>query len=96
MSNSPFHNPQSEPLPDANDIEQEFAENESDWQELRDSLASNAPSRPKLNSDKRKLRNLMIGLLVAGLVLGGILSIGLVWTLDRLGLSDPPAVEQQQ
>jgi len=31
-----------------------------------------------------------IGLLLAGLAIGGLLAIGLVWGLNRLNMIDPP------
>lgn len=94
MSNSPFHNPQSDPLPDANDIDREF-QTPSDRPENARNVPISHEAKTQLESDKRKLRNLVIALLAIGLIVGGILSIGLVWTLDRFGLSDPPAAEQQ-
>ena len=52
--------------------------------------------RRQLEADKRTLRNLFIGLLVTGLVIGGILAVGLVWTMNRLGLTDRPTLNQPQ
>ena len=95
MQNSPFHNPQADPLPDANDIEKEF---HSSQMQSNDEYASGTISQARqsqLEADKNKLRNFIIGLLVIGLVVGGILSIGLVWTLNRFDLITPAAVEQQ-
>ena len=43
----------------------------------------------RLASDKRLMRNFIVGLLLFGLVVGGLLSIGVVWSLNRLDLVNP-------
>ncbi|MEM9007970.1 MAG: hypothetical protein AAGE59_31225 [Cyanobacteria bacterium P01_F01_bin.86] len=96
MKNLPFHNSNADPLPDANDIEREMlgAKDRSDEQNHYIDLSD--ASRQRLEADKRMLRNWILGLLLIGLLIGGILAVGLVWTMSRLHLLDPPTLHQQQ
>ena len=87
MEQPPFHNPNSQPLPDANDVEAEFA-NQLEQRHDYDARRS-AASQARLASDKRLMRNFIVGLLLFGLVVGGLLSIGLMWGLNRLDLVNP-------
>jgi hypothetical protein len=93
VNNSPFHDPQQNPLPDANDIEQEAA---SDIEP--DPLQADPPRNPSphVKQDIQKLRNLIIGLLVAGLALGCLVGIGVIFFMKRTGLADPPNSNQGQ
>ncbi len=88
MTNSPFHDPQSNPLPDANDIERE-TDSGIELSDLQDGSSPSSPS-PHIKRDIKRLRNMIIGLLLAGLALGGVLGIGVVILLKRSGLTDPP------
>lgn len=91
MNNSPFHDPQQNPLPDANDIEQEAA---SDMElDSFQAESSRSPS-PHVKKDIQTLRNLIIGLLVTGLALGCVVAIGVVFFMKRTGLTDPPNSNQ--
>jgi hypothetical protein len=95
MEQPPFNNPNSNPLPDANDVERQF----NKYQE-RLPQVHNAEMTPEnqthLQSETRKLRNLFIGLLVGGLLVGGLLSVGLVWTLNRLDMVNPPGLDERR
>ena len=93
MTNSPFHDPQQNPLPDANDIEQEAV----DGLEL-DSSRKAPPHKPSphIERDIKRLRNLIIGLLITGLTLGCIVAIGVAFFMRRTGLADPPNRNQGQ
>lgn len=94
MSNSPFHDPQRNPLPDANDIEQ------SDDSSLElVSSQEDAPTRspsPHIKRDIQRLRDIVIVLLLTGLALGCVVGIGVVIVLKRTGLADPPKPNQGQ
>ncbi|MGB3295213.1 MAG: hypothetical protein WBB01_19695, partial [Phormidesmis sp.] len=68
MSNSPFHDPQRNPLPDANDIEQE-ATGGLELDSFQKSSSTHSPS-PHIKRDIQRLRNVVIGLLLTGLALG--------------------------
>ncbi|MBE9060611.1 hypothetical protein [cf. Phormidesmis sp. LEGE 11477] len=87
MTNSPFHDPRQNPLPDANDIEQEAVGDAG-----LDSLQEGSPRSPSphIKRDIQRLRNLMIGLLLAGLTLGFVVAIGVIFFMKRTGLADPP------
>ncbi|MGF1461371.1 MAG: hypothetical protein ACFBSG_20385 [Leptolyngbyaceae cyanobacterium] len=89
MQQPPFHNPNADPLPDANDVEAEFRNPDPDWQPQESVVDLSPEKRSQIEADKRWLRNLMIGLLVGGLAIGGLLSIGLVWGLNQLDMVDP-------
>lgn len=93
VANSPFHDPHQNPLPDANDIEQEAASGI----ELN-SFEENSPHTPPphIKRDIKRLRNIMIGLLLAGLTLGCIVAIGVAFFMKRTGLADPPNGNQGQ
>lgn len=92
MNNLPFHNSNAKPLPDANDIEREINGPSQDPNQQYEYPMSDA-SKQHLAADKRKLRNFIVGLLVAGLVVGGALSVGLVWVMNQLDLTNPPTIE---
>lgn len=92
MTNSPFHDPQRNPLPDANDIEQEAASGLG-----LDSFQEGSPTRspsPHIKRDIHRLRNIVIGLLLTGLALGCVVGVGAVIFLKRTGLADPPQPNQ--
>lgn len=98
MNNSPFHNANATPLPDANDIERAFLElqpsTDESYEPASDPTARSAASRKQLEADKRRLRNFLLGLLAIGLLVGGILSIGLVWAMGHFNLIEPNRIEQ--
>ena len=92
MTMPPFHDPQRNPLPDANDIEREATDGIEPG-----SLQNSSPTRstsPTLERDKRRLRNIFIGLLLAGLAAGSVMGIGIAIFLKRTGLADPPSPDQ--
>lgn len=91
MQQPPFHNSNREPLPDANDVEAEFRQPDDQWQQDESAIDLSPENRARLDADKRWMRNLIIGLLIAGLAIGGLLAVGLVWGLGRLNMIDPPA-----
>jgi hypothetical protein len=95
MSNAPFHNPNYQPLPDANDISQEFSGGRSP-ETVDQEVFIDPENRSQLEADKRQLRNIMIRLLTIGLVVGGLLAIGLVWTMSRFDLLEPQTIELQE
>lgn len=95
MDQPPFHNPNSDPLPDANDVEAEFRGRREHLEKPYDSQMS-AANRARLQSDTRRLRNFFIGLIVAGLVVGGLLSVGLVWTMHRFDMVNPPTLNENR
>ena len=94
MNNSPFHDPQQNPLPDANDIEQEAA-SDLGLDSLQEDSPASRPS-PHIKKDIRQLRNIVIGLLLTGLTLGCIVGLGVAFFLKRTGLTDPPNPNQGQ
>jgi hypothetical protein len=95
MNQPPFHNPNSNPLADANDVEREFRGPKEPWQEgYRSEL--DEVDRARFESDKRRMRNFIIGLLVLGLTVGGLLSVGLIWGLHRLDMINPPALHESR
>lgn len=96
MKNLPFHNSNAEPLPDANDIEREMLGAQEQVDEQDHYIDLSDESRRRLEADKRTLRNWIIGLLVTGLLIGGVLAVGLVWTMNRLNLLNPPTLHQSQ
>ena len=96
MKNSPFHNSNVDPLPDANDIEREMLGAKDQLDEQNHYIELSEESRRHFEADKRTLRNWIVGLLLIGLLVGGILSVGLVWTMNRLNLLDPPTLQQSQ
>ncbi|HEY9890121.1 MAG TPA: hypothetical protein V6D02_17065 [Candidatus Obscuribacterales bacterium] len=97
MDDFPFNNPNAAPLPDANEIEKAYQEARPDWRyEAAEAAQADDRHRSRLEADKQLMRNLILRLLIFGLVIGGLLSVGLVWTLGRLDLLDPPALHQNQ
>ncbi len=92
MSNSPFHDPQRNPLPDANDIEREAASG-VDLDSFQEGGPTRSPS-PHIKRDIQRLRNIIIGLLLAGLALGCVVGVGVAIFLKRTGLADPPNPNQ--
>ena len=96
MKNLPFHNSNTDPLPDANDIEREMLGPQEQVDEHEHYIDLSEESRRRLEADKRTLRNWMLGLLLTGLIIGGILAVGLVWTMNRLDLLSPPTLHQSQ
>lgn len=96
MTNLPFHDPQGSPLPDANDIERESA---SDVELKLDSPQEESPTRspsPHIKQDIQQMRNIFIGLLIGGAVLGCVIAVGVIIFLKRTGLVDPPDPNQRQ
>ena len=93
MNQPPFHNPNADPLADANDIEAEFQPRKSPLHESYRSQPD-VENRAHLEADKRRMRNFIFGLLIIGLVVGGLLSIGLVWGMHRLDMVNPPALHE--
>ena len=93
MTNSPFHDPQSNPLPDANDIEQEATKG-IELYSLRKETDARGPSS-QIKQDIRRLRNAIIWLLVIGAVLGVVFGLGTVLILRRTGLLDTPKSRQE-
>lgn len=93
MQQPPFHNPNRDPLPDANDIEAEFQGKQTRWNQDDSAFQLSAESQSRLAADKRWLRNFIVGLLLAGLAVGGVLAIGLVWGMNRLDLIEPPTID---
>lgn len=91
MRNSPFHDSNARPLPDANDIERILEDSPQDGRGTYPAL--NESNRSHLAADRRRLRNFLIGLLVTGLLLGGALSIGVVWMMGQLNLTPASQVE---
>lgn len=92
MPNSPFHDPQRNPLPDANDIEREAASG-VDLDSFQEGVPARNPS-PHIKRDIQRLRNITIGLLLAGLALGCVVGVGVAIFLKRTGLADPPNPNQ--
>lgn len=94
MKQFPFHNNGTPPLPDANDIEREWSgqQEQIDLQQYDEEMSDTR--RRRLEDDKRILRNFLIKLLVIGFAVGGLLSVGLVWTMNRLNLTPQPTLEQ--
>ena len=95
MTNSPFHDPQQNPLPDANDIENA---NEGAAPTANENIAlysyrqiSDARDlSPHIKQDMRRLRNVFIWLIVIGAALGAVMGIGAAIILKRTGLLEPP------
>ncbi|MEM0980419.1 MAG: hypothetical protein AAGH78_09105 [Cyanobacteria bacterium P01_H01_bin.58] len=94
MKQFPFHNNGTPPLPDANDIERAWLGDQEhvDLQQYGEEM--NDTRRQRLEEDKRILRNFLIKLLVTGFAIGGLLSVGLVWTMNRLNLTPQPTLQQ--
>ncbi len=92
MTNSPFHDPQRNPLPDANDIEQEAASS-VELNSFQEGSPTRSPS-PHIKRDIQRLRNITIGLLLAGLAIGCVIGVGIALFLNRTGLADPPEPDQ--
>jgi len=44
-----------------------------------------------IKATKKSLKRIYITLLIMGLLLGGVVSVGVVIALDRMGLTDAPA-----
>lgn len=54
------------------------------------------PNQKRVQERAQKLKQIFVGLIVIGLVLGGVASIGLVAMMRRFGLTDnQPQIEQQ-
>lgn len=56
----------------------------------QDTLDSNL-SPDNIKATKQSLKRIYITLLIIGLVLGGVVSVGVVIALNRMGLTDTPA-----
>lgn len=95
MDQPPFHNPNSDPLPDANDVEAEFRGKRERQPDAYHSQLSDE-NRAHLQKDTRRLRNFFIGLIVVGVIVGGLLSIGLVWTMSRFDMINPPTLNENR
>ena len=94
MTNSPFHDPQDSPLPDANSIEQEAA-NSVELYSLHKVADVDRPS-PHIKQDIQRLRNAIILLVAIGATLGCVMGIGVAIVLKRTGLVDPPKSGQER
>ena len=97
MTNSPFHDPERNPLPDANDIEANHIQQASEKIALY-SIHQEADARgpsPQMKQDIKRLRNAFIWLIVVGAILGGIMSIGAAYLLRRFGLLETPKSRQE-
>lgn len=90
MTESPFHDPQSNPLPDANDIEQ--ANKGIELYSL-EKVEKPTPS-PQIKEDIKKLRNAFVWLIVIGAVIGCVMAFGASILLERAGLLDVPVQNQ--
>lgn len=93
MTNSPFHDHQDNPLPDANDIEQEAASG-VELYSLQKAVNTHSPS-PHIKQDIQRLRNAIILLVAIGAALGCVIGIGVAIVLKRSGLVDPPKSRQE-
>jgi hypothetical protein len=96
MQQPPFHDPNRDPLPDANDVEAEFRGAEVNLHKEDPAFQLSAENQARLNADKRWMRNFIVGLLLAGLAIGGVLAIGLVWGMNRLNLTDPSTISPNE
>lgn len=94
MANSPFHDPQNNPLHQANDIEPKAADN-IELYSLQQEDDIRGPS-PHIKQDIKRLRNAIIWLVVIGATLGALLSIVAAIVLRRTGLLDTPKPVQQR
>ncbi|MEM6840267.1 MAG: hypothetical protein AAF609_25975 [Cyanobacteria bacterium P01_C01_bin.120] len=94
MEQPPFHNSNRDPLPDANDIEAEFRNTDGYLHMDEQVFQPSAENRARLEADKRWLRNLIIRLLLAGLAIGALLSVGLIWSLNQLDMINPPGLNE--
>ncbi|MEM9769379.1 MAG: hypothetical protein AAF892_16065 [Cyanobacteria bacterium P01_D01_bin.71] len=94
MEQPPFHNSNRDPLPDANDIEAEFRNTHEHMYVDEQAFQLSAENRARLEADKRWLRNLIIRLLLAGLAVGALLSVGLIWGLNQLDMINPPGLNE--
>lgn len=94
MKQFPFHNNGTPPLPDANDIERQWSSQQEqiEIQPYEEEISDTR--RHRLEADKRILRNFLIKLLIAGFAIGGILSVGLIWTMNQLNLTPQPTLQQ--
>ena len=94
MKQHPFNNNGTPPLPDANEIERQWLgqQEQSDLQLYGEEMSD--ARRRRLEADKRILRNFLIKLLVVGFAIGGLLSVGVVWTMSRLNLTPQPTLQQ--
>lgn len=88
VTNSPFHDPQRNPLPDANNIERDAA-SDTELSSSRRADDTHRPS-PHIQQDIRWMRNMLIWLLVTGALLGCVLGVAVVIFLKRSGLAEPP------
>lgn len=96
MNNSPFHNPNSAPLPDANDVEKAFKDPRQLNINTYEPVELDASHRARLEADKQLMKKFIIRLLVIGFAIGGLLSIGLVWTMHQLDLVTPVPIERDR
>ena len=92
MTNSPFHDPQQNPLPDANDIEQEV-NNSIELYSLKKAVNTQGPS-PHIKQDIKRLKTAILWLLAIGAVAGGVLGIGVAVLLKHYGLVGPQQPNQ--
>jgi hypothetical protein len=96
MQQPPFHNSNQDPLPDANDIQAEFQGKPPVWHQEDPNFELSEAGRSRLESDKRWLRNFIVGLLLAGFAIGGLLAVGLVWGMNRLNMIEPTSIPAQE
>ncbi|NER82923.1 MAG: hypothetical protein F6K42_25880 [Leptolyngbya sp. SIO1D8] len=89
----PFHNGNTHPLPDANDIEREILGPQASVNGIYQETSINEERRHRFEADKQKLRNFILGALIIGLLIGGVLAVGLVWAVNRLNLIEPSPTE---
>ncbi|QDZ39924.1 hypothetical protein FRE64_08195 [Euhalothece natronophila Z-M001] len=74
---------------------QQFPSRESEWQEDENYLDhSSQPLTEQGRENLRILRRFYISLIVSGLVVGGLLTWGIVTLLNEWNLMDPPAEQQ--
>lgn len=84
--NSPFHDPNQHPLPDANQIQRQTPRSSSPT-----SLPGQGPSR----ADRQQLQRLFLILLGVGLVLGLLTALGIGLLMARLDLIGVPTSQPQ-
>ncbi len=53
------------------------------------------PNQKRVQERAQKLKQIFLVLVVIGLVVGGVASVGIVAMMRRLGLTDQPQIEQQ-
>jgi len=73
-----------------------WIENAMPLNNLPDDSKSFPPTKVN-ESDRKKLKQIYISLILIGLMIGGLLSVGIVFAMNRFGLTQRPSqVERQQ